>query len=224
MTQDIPQNIITTVDAVILTMQEGRLHAVLHKRPNAPFEGAWALPGGFIHSEDGSAEDAVGRVIREKAQASGFWVEQLATFSGPHRDPRAWSVSIAYIALVPRHNLPDDTENVRLFDVSETPHLAFDHERILQAGVERVRGKGAYSTLPANLLGEEFTLPDLQMAYECVLGSTLDQSSFRRKINDLRLVQEIPGAFSKGGSHRPSKLYRIAPGAETFNRSLGGRV
>ena len=83
---------IATVDAVILTLSEGKLQVLLHRRPQAPFAGAWALPGGFIRvAEDADTEAAIGRVLREKAGATGFWVEQLATFSGPVRDPRGWS-------------------------------------------------------------------------------------------------------------------------------------
>lgn len=217
---------IATVDAVILTLSEGKLQVLLHRRPQAPFAGAWALPGGFIReAEDADTEAAIGRVLREKAGATGFWVEQLATFSGPVRDPRGWSVSVAYMALVPRDRLPVETETVRLFDVEALPPLAFDHGRIVAAGLARLRGKGAYSTLPATLLGETFTLRELQDAYEVVLGQTLDDSSFRRKVSELRLVEEVPGAERRpAGGGRPSKLFRLAGDPRTFDRTLGGAV
>lgn len=219
-------NPIATVDAVIMTLEEGRLRVLLHRRPNAPFAGAWALPGGFIReAEDADAEAAIARVLRDKAGASGFWVEQLATFSGPVRDPRGWSLSVAFIALVPRDRLPVETEEVRLFDMDALPPLAFDHGRIVQVGLARLRGKGAYSSLPAALLGETFTLKDLQDAYEVVLDQTLDTSSFRRKLRELRLVEEVPGAVRRapeGG--RPSQLFRLTGDPRTFDRTLGGAV
>jgi len=217
---------IATVDAVILTLVEGRLQVLLHRRPQAPFAGTWALPGGFIReAEDADTEAAIGRVLREKAGASGFWVEQLASFSGQVRDPRGWSISVAYIAMVPRDRLPVGTDEVRLFDVDALPPLAFDHARIVTAGLARLRGKGAYSTLPATLLGEVFTLKDLQDAYEVVLGQTLDASSFRRKVGELRLIEEVPGAERRTtGGGRPSKLFRLAEGPRTFDRTLGGAV
>lgn len=218
------QNPIATVDAVILTLEEGRLRVLLHRRPNAPFSGAWALPGGFIReAEDSDAEAAIARVLRDKTGATGVWVEQLATFSGPVRDPRGWSLSVAFIALVPRDRLPVETEEVRLFDVDALPPLAFDHERIVAAGQARLRGKGAYSTLPATLLGDTFTLKELQDAYEVVLGGRLDASSFRRKLNELRLVEEVPGAERRpAGGGRPSKLFRLSGDPRTFDRTLGG--
>lgn len=217
---------IATVDAVILTLSEGNLQVLLHRRPEAPFAGVWALPGGFIRQdEDPDTEAAIGRVLREKAAAAGFWVEQLATFSGPVRDPRGWSISVAYMALVPRDRLPVETDTVRLFDVDALPPLAFDHGRIVAAGLARLRGKGAYSTLPATLIGEVFTLKELQDAYEVVLGQTLDASSFRRKVGELRLIEEVPGAerrLAAGG--RPSKLFRLTGDPRTFDRTLGGAV
>jgi ADP-ribose pyrophosphatase YjhB (NUDIX family) len=217
---------IATVDAVILTLVDGRLQVLLHRRPQPPFAGAWALPGGFIReADDADTEAAIGRVLREKAGASGFWVEQLASFSGPVRDPRGWSISVAYIAMVPHDRLPVGTDDVRLFDVEALPPLAFDHVRIVTAGLARLRGKGAYSTLPATLLGEVFTLKDLQDAYEVVLGQTLDASSFRRKVGELRLIEEVPGAERRpAGGGRPSKLFRLAEGPRTFDRTLGGVV
>lgn len=219
-------NPIATVDAVIMTLEEGRLRVLLHRRPNAPFAGAWALPGGFIReAEDADAEAAIARVLRDKAGASGFWVEQLATFSGPVRDPRGWSLSVAFMALVPRGQLPAATEELRLFDLDALPPLAFDHDRIVAAGVSRLRGKGAYSTLPATLLGDTFTLRELQDAYESVLGQTLDPSSFRRKVAELRLIEEVPGAERRPASGgRPSKLFRLAESPHTFDRTLGGAV
>lgn len=217
---------IATVDAVILTLSQDKLQVLLHRRPQAPFAAVWALPGGFIReAEDVDTEAAIGRVLRDKAGATGFWVEQLATFSGPTRDPRGWSISVAYMALVPRDRLPAETDDIRLFDVGALPPLAFDHGRIVAAGLARLRGKGAYSTLPATLLGETFTLRELQDAYEVVLGQTLDDSSFRRKLNELRLVEEVPGAERRpAGGGRPSKLFRLSGDPRTFDRTLGAAV
>lgn len=214
---------IATVDAVVLTMENGQIKALLHKRPEEPFREFWALPGGFIRTEDASAEAAVARVLRDKAGASGFWVEQLATFSGPDRDPRGWSLSIAYIAVVPLENLPEISETVQLFDVEELPALAFDHARILAEGVRRLRGKGAYSTLPAKLLPPVFTLKELQGAYEAALGHPIEQATFRRKISDLRVLDELRGELRRGEG-RPSQLYTLSADAQTFDRSLGGSV
>ncbi|MCW3782483.1 NUDIX hydrolase [Defluviimonas salinarum] len=212
---------IATVDTVILTLDEGSLKVLVHRRQRAPFAGAWALPGGYIRpGEDDSAEEAALRVLRTKAGLPNFYIEQLATYSGPARDPRGWSISVAFLALVPRDLLPDLAEDVSLAAVDGLPDLAFDHGRIVRDAVARLRGKGAYSSLPAALLPESFTLPELQRAYEIVLGDHIDASSFRRKVLDLDMIEET-GEAQAGVSKRPAKLYRLTGAARTFNRTLG---
>ena len=213
---------IATVDAVVLTLEGDALKVLLHRRPNDPFMGKWALPGGYIRTEsDADALAAIQRVLKEKTNTSGFYLEQLATFSGQDRDPRGWSVSISYLALVPRPKLkvPDD-ENVMLVCVDSLPDLAFDHHQIITDALERLRGKGAYSTLPATFLGSDFTLSDLQHAYEVVLGRSLDPSSFRRKVITLGLVEETSN-FRQVSNKRPAKVYKMRGRGRTLDRTLG---
>lgn len=210
---------IVTVDAVIMTLIDNRLHVMLARRTHAPFEGVFALPGGFIHVDaDISADHAAHRVIAEKCGIVGVYLEQLETFSGPDRDPRGWSVSIAHIALVPRDRLPEENEDLRFFPVEEIPDLAFDHDRILTAALRRLRGKGAWSTLPAAFLGETFTLSEMQRAYEAVLGEKLNLSAFRRKIADLELVEET-GEMSRE-TRRPAALHRLRAAPHSFDRMI----
>lgn len=213
---------IVTVDAVLLTTDSETLRVLLHRRGSAPFEGAWALPGGYVRpEEDGSTADAVSRVLLQKAGLSGVYLEQLRTYSGPDRDPRDWSVSVSYLGLVPRDRLPEALEDgVALFGVDDLPPLPFDHTDQVRDAVARLRGKGAYSSLPAAFLGDSFTLPELQAAYEVSLGEALDQSSFRRKITALNMIEET-GETTQCGSKRPAKLYRLTEPARTFNRTLG---
>lgn len=217
-----PEAPIASVDAVVFTIEDGVLKVLLHKRPKAPFEGTWALPGGFIHtSEDGSAEAAMRRILAGKTGVSGFYLEQLATFSGPDRDPRGWSLSITHLALVPVKELSVDTEReAALFPVDQLPTLAFDHARIISEARVRLTGKGAYSTLPAALLGKTFTLTEMQKAYEVVLGTSLNQSSFRRKVLSLDILKDTRRT-SQDGNARPAKVYRLKDDVRTFDRTLG---
>lgn len=213
---------ICTVDAVVLTIEDGQLKVLLHRRPREPYDGVWALPGGWIHTdEDVDAQGAMQRILRDKAGLPGFYLEQLQTYSGPTRDPRGWSVSVAHLALLPRGDLKlEDRPDVALSDVAALPPLAFDHGAIIADGVARLRGKGAYSSLPATLLPEEFTLGELQRTYEIVLGEAVDTSSFRRRLERLDILEET-GGMSKSGSKRPAKLYRLTGPARTFNWTLG---
>ena len=205
--------IIVTVDVVLMTLCLDVLCVALIRRPNAPFAGELALPGGYVHAqEDGNAEDAAYRILREKMGIRPPYLEQLATFSGNRRDPRGWSASIAYFALV------SPTTEATWQPVNELQKLAFDHPAIIQAAVDRLRSKSVYSVLPAYLLPETFTLAELQKIYEQVLGSPLDKSSFRRKIKELDLLDQVAGSFQVG-NQRPAQIYRLKK-MMTFDRTL----
>lgn len=212
-----------TVDVVVLTIKEGQLCVALTLRNHAPFQGAWALPGGFIRT-DGHQNtlDAARDVMARKLGPSRFHIEQLATFSGPSRDPDGWSLSVAYMALVPLSALSDCKEDVSLFPVTAVPQMGFDHADILNVALERLRGKGAYSTLPARLLPEKFTLPEMENVYGLVLGTKVDPSSFRRKIRDLDLIAPSGDTISVGPG-RPATLYTLKEGVSAFNRTLSTR-
>ncbi len=217
-----PNAPIASVDAVIFTIEDDRLKLLLYRRNTAPFEGLWALPGGFIHTdEDETTEAAMRRVLAQKTGVSGFYLEQLATYSGPARDPRGWSLSITHLAIVPRDTLEISSDlDARLFAIDDLPQLAFDHQKIVAEAIARLRGKGAYSTLPASFLGETFTLSEMQRAYELTLGTKLDQSSFRRKVLSLDILEDTDET-RQGTNRRPAKVYRLNDGMRTFDRTLG---
>ena len=125
------------------------------------------------------------------------------------RDPRGWSASVAYYALVSPEKLsPPSPHDFVLISVDRVAGLPFDHETIIGMAVQRLRNKGAYSSLPAYLLPPTFTLPQLREIYSKVMGVDLNDSAFRRKIEELQLIEPVPGEFSKA-SARPAKLYRL---------------
>jgi 8-oxo-dGTP diphosphatase len=210
--------IICSVDVALLTLRNGSLHVVLHRREREPFKGVLALPGGYVHpKEDRGAGDAAARVLREKTAIASPYLEQLATFSGPARDPRGWSVSIAYCALVPSDLLSVNNDAVQVLPVGRLPALPFDHKSIVEAAVARVRAKSLYSSLPVYLCGERFTLPQLQAVYEAVLGEPINKVSFRRRVEELGMLEPIDGALELGRANRPAQLYRLR---KAFRRSL----
>jgi 8-oxo-dGTP diphosphatase len=211
-----PSAIICTVDVVLLTLVDGELQLGLLRRDREPFDGVLALPGGYMHQQaDQSTWDAAVRVLRDKAGLDNPFLEQLATFSGPGRDPRGWSVSVAYYALVPAALLVDSA--LTLHPVDRLPGLPFDHRSIVETAVARLRTKSQYSSLPVYLCGEAFTLPRLQAVYEAVLGQPINKVSFRRKIDELGMLEPIEGAMESGLAHRPAQLYRLK---KDFRRTL----
>jgi 8-oxo-dGTP diphosphatase len=204
MTDSLPSPLLT-VDAVLLTIVDAELCVALHRREAAPFAGHWALPGGFIHTqEDDSAKAAAARVLHDKTDVKSPYLEEFGTFSGPVRDPRGWSMTVVYFALV-----PVVSERVTLFAVNRLPSLPFDHSQIVAGVVERVRSKASYSSLPVHLCPAEFTIAELHAAYAVVLGEAINMANFRRKLADLDLLEAVPGALRSVGRSRPSQVYRV---------------
>jgi len=201
---------ITTVDVVLLTLSASQLAVALTRRTAEPFKGLLALPGGYVHlDQDQDALQAARRVLAEKPGIKAPYLEQLYSFAGAARDPRGWSVSISYYALVPLTALEAAIPSaISLVAVDEIGQLPFDHSQIVAAAVRRVRDKSSYSSLPCYLLPSRFTLAELQSTYEQVMGEKLDKSSFRRKLSELDFLEPVRGEL-KSGAHRPAQLYRV---------------
>lgn len=203
-------SLICTVDVVLLTLRHDALHVVLLQREQEPFKGVLALPGGYLHvDEDQGAEQAAARVLLAKTGIRSPYLEQLATFSGPGRDPRGWSLSVAHYALVPPAVLPAGDQGVQVLPVERLPSLPFDHRHIIDVAVARVRTKSQYSSLPVYLCGSSFTLPQLQAVYEAVLGEPINKVSFRRKMDELGMLEPIDGELESGRANRPAQMYRL---------------
>lgn len=208
------------VDTALFTIRDEQLCLLLARRKEPPFEGVLALPGGFVHvDKDTDTEKAARRVIRGKLGIEAPYLEQLFTFSGAARDPRGWSLSVAYYALIPA-TLLNQGQTAEAFTVDTLPALPFDHHMIVAKAVERLRGKATYSSLPAFLLPGEFTMNDLHRIYEQTIGARLDKASFRHKILEQDMIEAIPNRF-RGGAHRPAQLYRLTSRALTsFERRI----
>lgn len=200
-----------TVDCVVFGLDEEDLKALLIRRDVEPFAGRWALPGGFVHMDE-SLEDAALRELSEETGLTRVFLEQLYTFGDPHRDPRGRVVSVAYYALVKlsdhRVKAASDARDAAWFAVSDLPALAFDHDQILQAALERLKGKVRYQPIGFELLPPKFTLTQLQRLYEIVLETTLDKRNFRKKILSMGLLEELD-EVQQDVAHRAARLYRF---------------
>ncbi len=149
-------------------------------------------------------------MIEEKTGVRVPYLEQLYTFSGLSRDPRGWSVSIAYYVVIPGEILASGNGELQLHPVDKLPPLAFDHNTIVEVAVNRLRAKSTYSSLPAFLLPETFTLPELQKVYEQVLGTKIDRWKFRRRFEDLDIIELAEGTrTARAGAGRPGQLFRL---------------
>lgn len=208
---DMHQSIISTIDVVLLTIQDDQLCVALSKRDKEPYANQDALPGGYIHpQEDRDSLDAAMRILQQKTSLIPPYLEQLRTFAGASRDPRGWSISVVYFALV-NNNLIISAQHpgLAICPVDELRRLPFDHNEIIETAVDRIRNKSQYSSLPCYLAGETFTLPRLQKIYEACLGEGLNKVSFRRKMDELGVLEEIPGQTESKGAHRPAQVYGL---------------
>lgn len=202
-------------DIVALTLRDGVLNVALVKRKAKAARGSWALPGGFLLERE-SAEVAAHRELAEEVglSARDVRLEQLGTYSEPHRDTEHEKrvISIAHLALAA--NLPETVAGTDADDAEWVPvdraarrRLAFDHTRILEDGVERARSKLEYSTLATSFLDETFTMSELRAVYEAVWGVMLDPANFHRKVTGTDGFVESTGEVRRGRG-RPAALFR----------------
>ena len=209
---------LVSVDLAIFTVRSGALHVLLVRRPDEstePYKGQWALPGGFIRiGLDEDLEACARRKLAEKTGIESPYLEQVAAVGSATRDPRGWSVTQVYFALIPSEGLhlqaganagavewhPLRGDHVAL-------PLAFDHASLLQQALTRLRSKVEYTSLPAFLLPEPFTLPELQQIYEVVLHRPIEKSAFRKRLAAQALLEDTGEVRTTG--KRPAALYRL---------------
>lgn len=205
-----------TVDVLMMSLRQRDLQVLLVKRRSWPYEGMWAVPGGFVNIDE-SLEAAAKRELKEETDVSDVYLEQLYTFGDPGRDPRTRVITVVYFALLDSERLQvkaaSDAVDVGWFSVYDLPPLAFDHEHILDYALKRLRGKLDYTTIAFNLLPEQFTLRELQRVHEIILHHTLDKRNFRKKILSTGILEDT-GAKKMEGTHRPARLYRFNPAAK----------
>ena len=198
-----------TLDCVVFGLDDTALQVLLIERDLKPFQGYWALPGGFLRLD----EELEAGARSELVEATGLtlpFLEQLCTVGALGRDPRERVITVAYFALV---NIRDhairvatDAREAAWFSVDELPTLAFDHATIVATARQRLRGKLSYCPIGFELLPPRFPLSQLQQVYETILERPLDRRSFRRKILSFGFVVETE-AVQQDVAHRAARLY-----------------
>lgn len=187
----------------------------LVRRTRDPFEGMWALPGGWLDPSE-SLDAAASRTLAETTGIAPSYLEQLYAFGAVDRSPNR-VVSIVYWALVRPDEIPDhDVQNVTWFEAARLPLLAFDHNEIVEYALWRLRNKVGYSRIAHGLLADEFTLAELREVYESILSRRLDPANFRRQVENSGTL--IPTERFRTGNHRPARLYRYNQDVELADR------
>jgi 8-oxo-dGTP diphosphatase len=223
---------LSTVDVVIFTVRDSALHVLLVQRPtdpSEPFPGQWAIPGGFVDTtRDTDLAACALRKLREKTGVVAPYLEQLGSWGSRTRDPRGWSATHVYFALLPSDDADlkaggnaMDSRWLIIRGDRVQEKLAFDHAMLLKAAVTRLRGKVEYTSLPAFLMPEEFTLTELQQMYETILGRQLEKKAFRTRLLAANLLERLQRM--KSGANRPAQLYRLGRRREPhlFSRPFG---
>jgi 8-oxo-dGTP diphosphatase len=207
-----------TVDVVILTIAQGSLHVLLVRRGGAPFEGMWAIPGGFKRPAETLDEAARRELAEETGVDVASPLEQFGAYGDPGRDPRLNVVTVAYLAVLRDVGVLEagtDAADARLIRVDDVLdgrlELAFDHHRIVRDAVERVRTELETTGIATAFVGVEFTLSELRAVYEAAWGVSLDAANFRRSVAERGWVVPTgrrvrPGP--EGG--KPAQLFRAA--------------
>jgi len=203
--------VVIATDVVILTVINGQLKILLIKMKKAPFAGCWAAPGGLVKPNE-SVEASAKRHLQNKTGMKNVYLEQLYTFGQVNRDPFGRVVSVAYFALIPGTGLKLKTtrefKDVKWFLVDDLPKLAYDHKKMVECAINRLRAKLEYTNIVYSLLPNEFSLSELQKTYEIILGRKLDKRNFRKKILSLNLIVKTRKK-TVGEAYRPAILYRF---------------
>jgi ADP-ribose pyrophosphatase YjhB (NUDIX family) len=208
----------TRIELAIMSIIDGELAVLLGKRAGAPHRGKWALPGGVLRiDKDQDLDAAVQRVAQERLGVTLPYFRQLKAVGAKNRDSRApWGLSIAYRALIPVEALlPTPGKRLDLIkwrpvdQAAADSRLAFDHAVLIQAAAEATRAEIERLELPFGFLPEKFTLGELQICCEALLGRPLDKSSFRRRLDERHLLEAVPREM-RTGAFRPAQLYRAA--------------
>lgn len=203
------QGIKVAVDAVVFSVMQHDLKILLIKRKNPPFQGLWALPGGFVRNDE-ELEEAAARELYEETNVKNIFLKKLTAYGAVNRDPRGRIISIVYLALIDAEKVrlesKTDAERAQWFSLDELPKLAFDHQKIIAESLEELRYEIQTTNIAFQLLPQKFTLTELQKAYEAVLGKALDKRNFRKMIQELHLLKDEKETKMEG-AHRPAQLF-----------------
>lgn len=206
-----------TVDVVVLTMSEGLLHVLLVCRGEAPFEGMWAIPGGFKRPTETLDDAATRELTEETGVDAASLLTQFGAYGDPGRDPRMNVVTVAYLAVLREVGevvAGTDAAEAALIPVSDAVNgkveLAFDHASIVRDAVERVRLDLDLTGIATAFLGPTFTLAELRAVYEAAWGVHLDGANFRRSVvtEDGWVIPTGRRARPGATGGKPAELYR----------------
>jgi len=215
------KNPLFTVDNVLFTVTGDELKVLLVKRANEPFVGRWGLPGGFVDVDaDDNTDMTALRKLKEKTGVAPQYLEQLQSFSGLSRDPRGFSITLVYYALISEQVVSthietvDDVKWINIKDLEQLP-VAFDHKQLIEQAKERLQQKALYSMVPVYCLPETFTIGQLKTVIETIIGKTIQRKSLIRRIEASDMFESVDEKVQSGG--RKAQLFKLKQGVDIVN-------
>lgn len=202
--------VLLAVDCIIFGFDEEGLKILLIKRDFEPEKGKWSLVGGFLKQNE-TLETAATRILNFYTGLEEVYMEQVATFSEVDRDPAERTISTAYYALINirKHNQKLIKQfSANWFSVSEAPKLIFDHNKMVDYAIKRLRGRASTKPIGFELLPEKFTMRQLQNLYEAIWGTKLDKRNFINKIRSLNILRKLDEK-DMNSSRKGSYLYQF---------------
>ena len=198
------------VDCIIFGFEQGHLKVLLQKRPFEPYQGEWSLMGGFVDNDE-DIDKAALRVLNQLTGLNNIYLKQVGAFGTVARDPGNRVISIAYFALVNMGRVNEELnhENSAFWaDMNNLPPLLFDHKDMIHAALMKLRAMIGHMPISFQLLPKLFTLTQLQMLYEAILGEKIDKRNFRKRVGEMTFIEKT-NKIDKVTSKRGAALYKF---------------
>ena len=197
--------------AVVFQVRAGALQVLMWQRARDPFQGRWALPGGYLEPAE-TLEQSIRRHLAAKVDVRELaHLEQLETLSDPARNPRDWELATAYLGLVPSDLDPEVPPDTAWHTVERLPRSAFDHGEIVQEGLRRLRAKLSYTNVGFALAPETFALSELRAIYVAALGHDVSTTNLQRVLLRRGVLEQTGAKREPGRSGgRPAELFRFS--------------
>ncbi len=197
-----------SIDCVIFGYSGDELYVLLIECNMPPFEKMKSLVGDLVRNDEHLKEGA-SRILAERTGLKDVYMEQVQAFGIPDRHPLGRVISVVYFTIISIHNydlIDLDQRKPHWIAIKDIDKLAFDHKKILDTSLATLRNKIRNYPLLFNALPKNFTLIQLQQAYENILGISFDKRNFRRKLNGMPYIK-FTNEMQQDVSHRPAKLY-----------------
>lgn len=198
-----------TVDVIIVKPQGRQLAVLMRHSSSSGARAHWELPWDVTAGGE-RLEDAAQRIVRTASRTRAAWIDQVGAFADGHKHPASSVLSVAFVALMADGGESKVTDKHSWIPVGQLPTLLARQRAILDSGLSSIRHRMDHAPVAFRLLPEQFTLGELQQAYELLLGRRLHKASFRRALQASYLVVPTDEWRSEGRG-RPAQLFRYAP-------------